>query len=122
MINKKSKGSILFFSIIITAVVLTIGLGLTNLLIKQFKIIKESGNSVLAFYAADSGAEFGLFELFKENIYDSGPIPTTTTYFLDSNLGYKLVIDNTSACSASYYCIRSYGFFQQYQRRIELAY
>ena len=51
------KGVSLFLTIIILAIILAIVFGLGAILIGQIKTIREMGNSIIAFYAADTGIE-----------------------------------------------------------------
>jgi len=56
------KGVSLYFSIIILSILLAIVLGLGTILIGQTRMIKGMGDSVTAFYGADTGIERILYE------------------------------------------------------------
>ena len=56
------KGVSLYFSIIILSILLAIVLGLGTILIGQTRMIKGMGDSVAAFYGADTGVERILYE------------------------------------------------------------
>jgi len=56
------QGISLFLSIIILAILLAISLGMSTILLSQMRMISGIGNSVIAFYAADTGAEKVLYE------------------------------------------------------------
>jgi len=121
-INKNSKGSVLFLALVIISAVLGIALGLSNILMLQFKTIKGLGESVIAFYAADSGAEYGLYKIFKDHLYETGSIPFYEEKYLnDSGSQYNLYIYSTSTCPVSFYCLRSIGTFKQQRRAIQIA-
>jgi len=64
--NKKQKGISLLFIVLITSFILAIGLGLSALLIQEMKMMSEIGYSVIAFYAADTGIEHGLYKFYQE--------------------------------------------------------
>jgi len=59
---KLQKGVSLYFSIIILSILLAIVLGLGAILIGQTRMIKGMGDSVTAFYGADTGVERILYE------------------------------------------------------------
>jgi hypothetical protein len=56
------KGVSVFLAIIILSVLLAIGLGLSAILVSQIRMIKEIGDSISSFFAADTGAERMLYE------------------------------------------------------------
>lgn len=62
---KSQKGISLLFIVLITSLILSIGLGLTALLIQGMRIMGEIGYSVVAFYAADSGIEAAVYDLYQ---------------------------------------------------------
>jgi len=59
------KGVSVLFAVIIMTIILAIGLGISAILLTQFKTIGEIGNSVRAFYAADSGVEETLYYIYN---------------------------------------------------------
>jgi Tfp pilus assembly protein PilX len=56
------KGASLYFAIIIMSVLLAIVLGIAAILVSQTRMIREMGDSVAAFFAADTGLERILYE------------------------------------------------------------
>ena len=61
--NKKqnNKGFALLFSVLVSSLLLTIGLSILNVSLKELAISTASRQSVFAFYAADSGLEYALY-------------------------------------------------------------
>jgi len=55
------KGVSLYFAIIILSILLAIVLGLATILVGQTRMIKGMGDSVAAFFAADTGVEQVLY-------------------------------------------------------------
>jgi hypothetical protein len=55
------RGVSLYLSILILSILLAIALGLTAILVQQTRTIKEMGDSVTAFFAADTGVEIVLY-------------------------------------------------------------
>jgi len=74
--NKKifQRGISLYLAIIVLAIVLAAALGLAAILVGQIKIIRGMGNSVVAFYAADTGIEQVLKEVIDciKELEDTG--------------------------------------------------
>ncbi|MDI6602946.1 MAG: hypothetical protein QME57_02375 [Patescibacteria group bacterium] len=61
--QKNQKGeTAIFLAIVILSIVLAVSLGISKLMIKQLKMTTEIGETTLAFYAADSGAEKCLYQ------------------------------------------------------------
>lgn len=60
--DKRQKGVSLYFSLIIMTVLLAIALGISTILTGQTIMIRSMGDSVIAFYAADTGVERILYE------------------------------------------------------------
>ena len=58
---KKTKGFTLLFAVIISSLLLSIGVAILDLALKQFSLSSTGKNSQVAFYAADNGLECGLF-------------------------------------------------------------
>lgn len=136
MPNKSQKGVSLYLTILIMSVLLGVGLGISTLLIRQIRMIKGVGDSVVAFYAADSGIEKAMYALYKggysgppdpygpgdinfsENLDISDPSYTYTVQ------GYSPSSDPDSKCPSSlndYYCIQSVGTYKEVRRAIEVA-
>lgn len=76
---KNQKGTTLLLALLILAVIFAIALGVSQIILNQIKLTGRTGDSVLAFYAADSGVECGLYEILKNqsNICSSIQKPQT---------------------------------------------
>jgi hypothetical protein len=69
---KKPKGQIFLMSILILSVVLTAGMVLIAIFIRDLKQSTETSASVKAFYAADSAMEWQLYNTFNDpDLYSS---------------------------------------------------
>jgi len=82
------SGVSLIISFFVMVIIVAIVLAITTLLYNEIKMVRNIGNSVVAFYAADSGIEKVLY-------YDRKIIPTGTTRGLCSMVNAVL---NTTAC------------------------
>jgi hypothetical protein len=76
---KKPKGQIFLMSILILSVVLTAGLVLMAIFVRDLKQSTETSASVKAFYAADSAMEWQLYNSFNPDL--SQPQMTNDTSF-----------------------------------------
>ena len=68
MFNNSQKGVSLIITFFISIIILFIVLSISTLLYSEIKVIRNMGNSISAFYAADSGIEKALY-------YDRKQIP-----------------------------------------------
>lgn len=109
--EKQKPGVSLFFVILIMSVLSAALLSLVNLSLSQIKIVSRAEDSVMAFFAADSGIEEALYRIRKqENQEDfSGTIDGAT---------YEVLI-NTQGQNTT---ITAIGEFQNTKRAIESGY
>ena len=59
--TSKKGGFALLFSVLVSSLLLTIGLSILNVSLKELAISTASRQSIYAFYAADSGREYALY-------------------------------------------------------------
>lgn len=115
--NQQQKGASLYLALIMVTVMLSIALGLSSIFISQTKTIKQMGNSVIAFYAADAGIEKVLL-----NRVNPASIPETA---LSNGATYQVTVtqSGTGDClSGNTYCIKSIGSYLETKRAIEIIY
>lgn len=79
----KQKGVSLYIAIMIIAILLAIVLGAGAILLGQLKVIKGMENSIMAFYAADSGIEEVLMD--RQN-------PSSLSGSLDNGASYDVEV------------------------------
>jgi len=131
--NNQEKGVALFLSVLIISVILAIGLGISGILIQQIKISGNIGDSVVAFYAADSGIEQQIYDLYKnethsseyEEILNSGAYYSVSVVCSQGNencLPGIPVAEEEECNSLNNFCIKSIGTFQTAKRAIEVNY
>jgi len=102
MINNSQRGVSLYITFMIMTVLLVISLGVSSLLISQLKMLRRMGGSVNALYAADTGIEKLLY-----NIYYKRKLEDATENW-DSEYGY---VANIVICSENT-CLRSKGEYE----------
>ncbi len=84
---KRSGGFALLFSVLVSSLLLTIGLSIFNIALKELAIATAAERSIHAFYAADSGREYVLYHdiklgdilIFDTNILNAYSTSTTIT-------------------------------------------
>jgi len=108
------RGVSLYLTIMIMTIFLGIGLGLLTLFLSQIKMIKGMGDSVVAFFAADTGIERIL-------VTRTSPSDISTT-FLPIGASYEVKVTPGGSCGASNYCIKSTGKYKNIKRAIEIRY
>lgn len=105
----RERGVSLYLALTIMAILLAIALGISAILLGQIRMAREMGNSVVAFYAADTGIENSLYNIKKEDG--------------DGNFS-DIVLANGSkyTTTASFTVIKSKGDFSGVNRAIEVSY
>jgi Na+/H+ antiporter NhaC len=105
----------IILAILVLAVLLTIGLGLSALALNQIKTMRAVGFSVEAFYAADAGAEKCLYQVRQSIASECGAAGGGTASMTLSN-GSSFI-----ATKAATPLINSLGQYQTASRKIELS-
>jgi hypothetical protein len=67
-----NKGVSLYLALMIMFILIAIGLGISLIIVSQMKMIRGMSDSVVAFYAADTGIEEGLYKKRIEGTLESG--------------------------------------------------
>jgi hypothetical protein len=96
-----NKGQMMLLSIMILGGVFAIGLSVAILLLSEFRLSRQSLDSVKAIYAADAGVECELFQYFKNP--DWRCISGSTVIFLNdtSFLSQRTAATNGTATTVS---------------------
>lgn len=71
---QKNKGFVMLFAVTLSAILLSIALGVANIAFKEVRFSTNARDTNDAFFAADTGAEYVLFEDLKNNSYNYGLI------------------------------------------------
>jgi len=80
--KKDKRGFTLFVALVVSSILLAVGLSLGDIALKQLVFASAGSDSQVAFYAADSGAECGLYWDRKSqtgDTVDDGAFSTSTT-------------------------------------------
>ena len=125
---KTERGVSLYMILMIMAMLLGIGFGMSALLLNQFDTLKGIGYSVLAFYATEAGVDRVLYIDQKECADDperftclQGAVPLGDQT-LSNGAQYLLIIEPPGgACTASTYCVKSVGTYKQSRRAVRVG-
>lgn len=110
--KKNERGISLFLTLVIMSILLSISLGINVIFWQQAQILKYLGNSVIAFYAADTGIERAL----KEGNDVSDTLSNGAAYEA------KKINKGDPGCpNALEYCIQSVGVYQETRRAIQIT-
>lgn len=117
-IKNQQQGVALYLSLVVMTMLLGIALGVNTIFLGQAKIVRSTGYSVLAFYAADAGIE----EILVQR--DNPPLGAGQVITLSNGATYQVFVDQTGTggCAADYYCITSVGTYKDTKRAIEVTY
>jgi Tfp pilus assembly protein PilX len=126
------KGVSLLFVVLIMSVILAMGLGISAILVQQIRMMGEIGHSVVSFYAADTGVEAQLHNLYKvasssqTNLSDSWD---NTSFSTVVKCGKDVSVEDCPSafevdpnCDALNFCLKSIGSYQKTKRALEITY
>jgi len=129
--NQKSKGVALYLALMIMTVLLALALGVSAILFGQMKMMREMENSVLAFYAADTGIEGILYQdkCCRQPICSTSSPPafcTPTCTGLPDGYSTTTVLENQATYQAEYLIgppitIKSVGIYKETKRAIQVT-
>jgi len=115
--NKYQKGVSLYIALMTMGVLLALALGLAAILFGQLKVMEGVGDSVLAFYASNTGIERTLYEISQGagiGSHYQDTLENGSSYLAD-------VIAPDSDCPGPNYCIKSVGIYKQTRRAIRIT-
>ena len=123
MKKNNQKGISLLITLLIMTAILSITIGIANLSIGEIQLSRESPYSLVAFYAAESGVEWAMFQDRANGMasqsYGNPPNPPIS-YCLDSynNICYKVSASGASPSRT----ITSDGSYKTTVRSVESIY
>jgi len=107
---QKQKGVSLYLALMIMTILLALALGVSTILVSQIKMIREMGNSVIAFYAADTGIEHVMYTINK------GGVMKEVSGSWDE-ASYKATPESCNGNT----CIKSVGKYKEIRRAIQVT-
>ena len=111
MLNQ--KGISIYLALMIMSILSAVVLGLISMSISGIKIAKGLENSVISFYAANTGIEHSLYNIRKE-----GELGIVSDTLLDGETDYdvSVIVDGKEVT------IKSIGTYRDTKRAIEVNY
>ena len=115
------------------SVILSIAMGVSGILIQQTRMVGEMGKSIVSFYAADSGVERELFDLYKAP-YPQSDLSGFLSVNSSNDASFNVAVECGATsdclagfeispdCSALNFCLKSVGSYQKTKRAIEIKY
>ncbi|MBI1971510.1 MAG: hypothetical protein HYS52_01510 [Candidatus Wildermuthbacteria bacterium] len=127
--SKKQRGAALYLAVLVMSMILGVSFGIHALLLGQIKTLTGLGHSVFAFGASDAGIEKifyddqkGIDILAQCPEGSPAPDPSQCTQTLSNGAAFTITVSAPGAgCTASSYCAKSAGAFQNALRAIRLA-
>ncbi len=117
------KGVSLYLSIMIMVILLAIVLGISGILLGQLKMMKGMENSVIAFYAAETGIERMLMDRNDPTLSLAllgCPCSGTDVCTLGNNINY--CVEAQALPDPDHFKISSVGTYKETRRAIQVAY
>jgi Tfp pilus assembly protein PilX len=90
--NKKEKGFAMIFTVLIMSLILSITMGMSNIVFKQRILSGLVRDSQIAFYQADAGSECGLLQEYKLMKMKKGVAITSTSPNYQFDCGEKTML------------------------------
>lgn len=118
-LNSKGAASI-FVVMSILAAVLVIALGSSSVISTEKRMSLNSGDSVKAYYAAETGIEQAIYDHVKDDKEPSAFKCSTGSWTANSDSRYCLVITGSHATSID--AIQSVGEYKSTRRSIEISF
>lgn len=118
-LNKQQGQVTIFVSMVTLTLILFIGLGISSILTSQIKMTSEASQSVVAFYAAEAGAERCLYEVRK--VKTPGFTPCLLVSFTNVPVGEAIYTVNYAVTPDGIVrTIRSTGTYLKTNRAVEI--
>jgi len=129
--KNNQEGAALFLAIMLLGFVLTIGIAIIQIQIRELRFGIRENASAMALFAADAGLERTLYKIYQEG---DGSLPNSCTsvgcYISEINLtngsSYYVIVPYGSenpiiqGLDTEYIVLRSLGQFQETQRSLEV--
>jgi len=109
-IKEFSNGLSSYLAVLVTAILLSLAIGTASIILGGVKMTRGIGDSVTAFYAADTGIE--------RSLYEGGSVALT---IMENGASYSAIRTvNGPSCAANNYCIESTGYYKNARRAIRV--
>jgi hypothetical protein len=125
-IKNFQRGSAIYFAVLILIILLAMGLALNAILIRQIKTVKKIEDSIIAFYASDTGWEKEMYLRREPATTSKGYLDLNNNNQPDENDAFyevNVIAEGQEDCfddsnQNTNLCVISTGTFKNVQRRI----
>jgi hypothetical protein len=115
MKKNNKHGSSLLITLLVIAALMSIAFGISKLAIGELKLVRDVSETLIAYYAADSGAEC---QMYADRLSDDGVDCSHVNF--SANIYFEVVGEDGP--SPYYRTIVSNGFYKSVMRSVELTY
>jgi hypothetical protein len=117
--SKQKKGVSLYLTVMILSLILGLAFSLNTLLLTQTKSLRNIGNSVIAFYATETGIEKALYSIKT----GAGAGSWTETLSNTATYSVNRLNPGSGGCSSAAlnYCLESIGTYKDVKRGIRVT-
>jgi len=99
-IKINNRGFVILFAVTLSALILAIALGVSDIAYKELKFSTNARDANDAFFAANTGAECALFyETSGNKIFQEPPDPTTPTPYSCNGEDFELILEDPNVWS-----------------------
>ena len=124
--NSRSRGLSLYLAVVIMTVLMSIAFGMSTILVGRLKNLETIGDSVVAFYAADSGIEQALKNSNDATYSATGYLDLNGNGMQDSaDSTYEVhgIANGVQNCPVTYdYCVKAVGTYRTTKRTIGIMF
>jgi len=122
-----NSGIALYMAIVVMSILFSVAFGMSAISVARIKSLNSIGNSVVAFYAADAGAEQGIKEATDAtyNLTSAYLDTDGNGYEDDKDAKYEVhgVVPGSGNCPITVeYCLKSIGTYMGTKRSIQLIF
>ena len=115
------RGASLYLAILVLTVLMTVAFGIGAVLFTQVALLGGIGDSVAAFYAAETGLEKILYDDKQGiNIVTQCANPAICIGNLSNGATYEVIVTSGGGCAGFFYCVDTEGKFEQATRAISI--
>jgi len=118
MKKHNQKGVSLLLTLLIMAAIIAIAIGVSRLSTQEIKISRESSTSMIAYYAADSGVEWAMYEDRANGMASQSYSNYNFCLDTDTGICYNVGASGTSPNRI----ITANGSYQGVTRAVQLTY
>ncbi len=106
-------------TMVVMGLVLMIGIGISFVHLRSIRAIEVTEESIKAFYAADSGLEKTMLQMYSDT--DDSLKGEDGTLQNDAYFETSIIENGVYDCDAPFYCIDSFGVYGEVKRALRVT-